>query len=181
LALLLDRSVVRCGLQCLVATLTRSNVDAVVGTPLYISPEAILTPDRIDARADIYGLGGVAYHLVTGVPPFEGKNVVEICAHHLHSAPRPPSQRGPVPDDLERVILSCLANDRNERPEGAEALARALERCRDASSWTEGDAEAWWTRRAWASSKQDVPRAVGPQRTISCDLEGRLWRNEGVA
>ena len=158
---------------------TRSNVDAVVGTPLYMAPEAILTPDRIDARADIYGLGCVAYYLATGAPPFEGKSVVEICAHQLHSIPQPPSQRGPVPDDLERLILSCLAKDRNDRPEGAEALSRALERCRDASSWTEGDAESWWTRRPLASPKQEMRSADGPQRTVVCDLEGRL-RSESM-
>jgi serine/threonine-protein kinase len=156
------------------ADVTRSNVNAVVGTPLYMSPEAILTPDQIDARADIYGLGGVAYHLVAGAPPFAGESVVEICAHHLHSIPQPPSQRRPVPGDLERVILSCLAKDRNERPQGAEALSRALERCRDASSWTDGDAEAWWARRAQASPKQEAPPACRTQRTIVCTMQGRL-------
>jgi serine/threonine-protein kinase len=165
------------------ADVTRSNVDAVVGTPLFMSPESILTPDRIDARADIYGLGCVAYHLVTGAPPFAGQSIVEVCAHHLHSIPAPPSQRAPVPDDLERVILSCLAKDPQGRPESAEALSRSLERCRDAAAWTEADAAAWWARRAETSRtkpKQESPVAERPQRTIVCDFEDRIARKEQV-
>jgi serine/threonine-protein kinase len=160
---------------------TRSNIDAVVGSPLYMSPEAILTPARIDARTDIYGLGGVAYHLVAGAPPFAGQSIVEICAHHLHTAPPPPSLQRPVPDDLERVILSCLAKDRGDRPESAEALWRSLGRCRDAETWTDADAAAWWAK--WMETSQAKPRrevsgAERPQRTIVCDLERRFRRKE---
>jgi hypothetical protein len=79
-------------------TLTRSNIDTVVGTPLFLAPEAIATPDRVDARADLYGLGCVAYFLVTGAVPFAGKNLIELCAHHLHTPPAPhdlsPDRRG---------------------------------------------------------------------------------------
>jgi serine/threonine-protein kinase len=162
---------------------TRSNVDAVVGTPLFMSPEAILTPDRIDARADIYGLGCVAYYLVTGAPPFAGQSVVEVCAHHLHSTPPPPSQKRPVPADVERVILSCLAKKPADRPESADALSRLLERCRDAGTWSEADAEAWWAEKAEPSRSVAEPKrapADRPQRTIVCDLERRLTRNERV-
>jgi serine/threonine-protein kinase len=163
---------------------TRSNIDAVVGTPLYMSPEAILTPDRIDARADIYGLGCVAYHLVTGAPPFNGQSVVELAAHQLHSIPQPPSERTPVPDDLERLILSCLAKDPGDRPQSADALSRSLGRCRDAATWSESDADAWWAGRAEtarAKSKPGAPAAEAPPRTIICDLERRLRRNEHIA
>jgi len=163
---------------------TRSNVDAVVGTPLYMSPEAILTPDRIDARADVYGLGGVAYHLVAGAPPFAGQSVVELCAHHLHSTPPPPSLRRPVPDDLERVILSCLAKDRGDRPQSAEELSRSLGRCRDAETWTEADAGAWWACRVEAAEgkpKREAPIAKEPQRTIVCDFERRFQRKKHIA
>jgi serine/threonine-protein kinase len=155
---------------------TRSNVDAVVGTPLFMAPEAILTPDKIDARADIYGLGCVAYYLVAGAPPFTGESAVEVLAHHLHSAPTPPSQGRSVPDDLERVILSCLAKDPADRPQSAEALLRSLERCRDAATWTEADAGAWWARMAGAlqsKPKEETRAAAAPQRTIVCDFACR--------
>src|SRR5690349_16804599 len=81
--------------------------DYVVGTPLYISPEALLAPESVDARTDIYGLGAVAYYLLSGAPVFEGRNVVDVCARHLHTPP------APLPDDTElaRLVLDCLAKD----------------------------------------------------------------------
>ena len=124
--------------------LTQSAVESVVGTPLYLSPEAVIAPDRVDARADIYALGCVAYFLVTGAPPFLGKTVVELCAHHLHTEPTPPSRNSPVSAEFERVILSCLAKNPEERPQSAETLSAELARCRDAGQWTSADAERWW-------------------------------------
>jgi serine/threonine-protein kinase len=158
------------------ADLTRSNVNAVVGTPLYLAPEAILTPADVDARADIYGLGGVAYFLLTGSTAFTGKSIFELCGHHLHTAPDPPSQRRPIADDLDRVILACLAKDRAGRPQTARALSEALERCRDAGSWSHADAERWWARAVSSHATSDArPQSRAEAlRTVSVDLERRL-------
>src|SRR5262249_49179567 len=73
----------------------------ITGTPLYMSPEAILSPDRVDAGSDLYALGAVAYYLLTGVPVFSGATVVEVCAGHLHGDVVPPSQRvdQPIPSE----------------------------------------------------------------------------------
>jgi serine/threonine-protein kinase len=164
------------------ADVTRSNVDAVVGTPLYMSPEAIVAPDKVDARADIYGVGGVAYYLLTGAAAFAGESVVEICAQHLHSTPPPPSQRRPVAKDLERIVLGCLAKDRTERPRSAEELSRLLEDCHDAKNWSEADAVAWWaTRPATPPSRAAQAPAGEARRTIVCDLERRFAGNEHIA
>jgi serine/threonine-protein kinase len=159
-----------------------SNVNAVVGTPLYMSPEAILAPDKVDPRADIYGVGGVAYYLLTGRAPFSGESVVEICAHHLHSTPPAPSEHLPVPKDLERIVVGCLAKDRGERPQSAEELSRLLEDCCDAKGWTEADAEAWWTTQG-APPPSTIGRAPAGEarRTIVCDLEGRFEGKEHIA
>jgi serine/threonine-protein kinase len=164
-------------------SVAESNLNAVVGTPLYLSPEAILKPERMDARADIYGLGCVAYYLLTGSPPFSGDNVVELCAHHLHTPPPPPSQRGPVPEDVERVILSCLAKDPDARPQTAGDLSRALRHCRDAQGWDAAEAEKWWTQAA--SSPRATTSAIADEsskqvrRTICCaDLEQRCARRD---
>lgn len=157
---------------------TQSNVNALVGTPLYLAPEAILSPDKLDARADIYGLGGVAYFLSTGVTPFTGHSLVEICGHHLHTEPPPPSQRNPVPDDLERVILACLEKDPAARPQSARAVALLLESCRDAGGWKEADAEAWWAR--WtedgSGGRANVRAAADTSRmtAFQVDLDQRL-------
>lgn len=139
-----------------------SRANAVVGTPLYLSPEALLNPAQIDARADIYGLGGVAYYLATGTPPFNGRNVVEICAHHLHTEPEPPSRRRIVPLDLEQVILSCLAKEPASRPQTASALVAALTNCAASQGWDEHDADSWW--RAVARPAEP---AAGPSMSQS--------------
>jgi hypothetical protein len=155
-----------------------SSADAVVGTPLYLSPEAILKPSQIDARADIYGLGGVAYYLATGTTPFSGQNMVEICGHHLHTEPEPPSRRRAIPADLERVILSCLAKDPAARPQSAAALLKTLATCPCAPGWTQADAEAWWSAHGSGvePARAPAPPPSGEQCMLVCrvDLEHRL-------
>ena len=160
---------------------TQSNVNLVVGTPLYMSPEAILEPDRVDEATDVYGLGAVAYFLLTGTTPFRGKTVLEVCAHHMHSVPPPPSAHLPVPEDLERVIMSCLQKLKEARPASARALVLALESCAAASSWNRTDAERWWasteSARAAATSEPAFTLGSGEQtrRTLAvADLEQRL-------
>ena len=123
-----------------------SGESVLIGTPLFLSPEAISTPDQVDARSDIYGVGAVAYFLVTGRTPFSGRNTVEVCAHHLHTQPEAPSRHAPVPADLERVILACLAKDPSARPANARALVQALEACDAVGSWGARDAAVWWQR-----------------------------------
>jgi eukaryotic-like serine/threonine-protein kinase len=160
------------------AKVSQSNVNTVVGTPLYISPEAILTPDNVTASADLYGLGCVAYFLLTGKPPFQGDNVVAICASHLHTQPPPPSQHRAVPADLERVILACLAKDPDDRPESAAALARDFAACADATRYQPADAEAFWSRvgpMLSDTAPADVTQPDALCRTICCgDIEERL-------
>jgi serine/threonine-protein kinase len=106
-------------------------VDAVVGTPLYISPEAIVAPETVGPRSDLYGLGAVAYFLLSGAPVFRGRSVVEVCGHHLHTSPERLSVvlgEG-IPAELEQIILDCLAKDAAQRPASAAALAQRLSRC----------------------------------------------------
>jgi serine/threonine protein kinase len=104
---------------------------ALIGTPLYISPEAIVAPETVGTRSDLYGLGAVAYFLLRGKPVFHGRSVVEVCSHHLHTAPEPLSAAlgATIPAELERIVLECLAKDPSERPASASELARRLARC----------------------------------------------------
>jgi eukaryotic-like serine/threonine-protein kinase len=124
--------------------LTMAN--AITGTPLYMAPEAVVAPETIDARADLYALGAVGYWLLTGTHVFSGTSVVEVCAHHLHSTPEPPSVRlrAPVPSDLEAVILACLAKRPEARPASAQVLRERLAACAAAGGWTNARAAAWW-------------------------------------
>ena len=82
-----------------------SKVEVIAGTPLYLPPEAI-TSGELDGRSDLYALGAVGYFLLAGRNVFEGRTVVEVCSHHLHTPPLPPSERlgRPLPSQLEAVI-----------------------------------------------------------------------------
>jgi eukaryotic-like serine/threonine-protein kinase len=100
----------------------------IVGTPLYLSPESITSPEALDDRSDLYAVGAVGYFLLTGTPPFAGRDFVSVCAQQLHEPPLPPSQRvgAAIPAELERMILRCLAKSPDERPVSAAVLEAEL-------------------------------------------------------
>ncbi|HTV26131.1 MAG TPA: serine/threonine-protein kinase [Polyangiaceae bacterium] len=104
---------------------------SVVGTPLYISPEAIVAPNDVDGRSDLYGLGAVAYFLLSGAPVFVGDNLIDVCAQHLLRAPEPLSSACGTPIDpaLEDLVLDCLAKEPDARPRDARELIGRLDRC----------------------------------------------------
>jgi eukaryotic-like serine/threonine-protein kinase len=122
---------------------------ALVGTPLYLAPEAVTSPETVDGRADLYAVGAVAYFLLTGRPVFEAATVVELCSKHLLAQPTPPSQHLPRPlsADLESLVLACLAKDRDARPLSAAILRAALLSCEDAVRYDPQIARAWWNGR----------------------------------
>ena len=124
--------------------LTMANT--ITGTPLYIAPETLTAPETVDARADLYALGAVGYWLLTGTHVFGGKSILEVCAHHLHSVPDPPSTRlgAPVAADLEAVLLACLAKRPEDRPASAHVLRERLRACAAAGRWTNARAAQWW-------------------------------------
>jgi serine/threonine-protein kinase len=126
------------------AHLTRDGVTT--GTPAFMAPEVIKGSDRIDGRADIYGLGCVAYWLLTGNLVFDHKSALALLMAHVQEAPVPPSQKTelPIPASRDQVILACLAKEPEDRPVSSETLARLLSACEGADSWTQDDAEKWW-------------------------------------
>lgn len=116
-----------------------------VGTPLFMSPEAMRTPDQVDGRSDLYSLGAVAYYLLTGCHVFEGQSALDICVKHMQDAPRAPSRIVPGVDvELERIVLQCLAKEPVDRPPSARHLCDALSRCPSRGEWTPDKARAWW-------------------------------------
>ena len=150
--------------------------DALTGTPLYMSPEAISQPDTVDGRSDLYAVGAVAYFLLTGQHVFDGGSVVEVCSKHLFELPSPPSVRlgKPLPADLEDLVLSCLAKASNQRPASATALRFALLACADAGSIDQQAARAWWENHR-SSHAQALRRADGASSpaTMAIDLDDR--------
>jgi eukaryotic-like serine/threonine-protein kinase len=131
---------------------------ATLGTPLYMSPEAVEHPNQVDASADIYSLGCVGYYLLTGETVFAGLSVGEIMLQQVRSLPEKPSARirQPVSPDLEDLLMSCLAKKPAGRPASAKALEAALAKCASATTWTPELAEAWWKKRAAAVAARTV-------------------------
>jgi hypothetical protein len=150
-----------------------SSANVVLGTPLYMSPEAIAKPDGIDARSDIYSLGAVAYLLITGTPVFAGASMVEVCAKHLHREPEGLSARlgQPVPADLEAIVLACLAKSPEHRPESARALGDALAACTSAGGWGRLDVERWWLAHGSHvdARRSHAQRSLGHGQTLMVD------------
>jgi serine/threonine-protein kinase len=164
----------------LVKTLERSDAGdstttAIAGTPMFLSPEAITTPDMVDARADIYALGAVAYFLLTGRNVFEGATVVEILSRHMLEEPAAPSTHlsKPLPADLEEVVLRCLAKDPAARPLSTASLRSALLACEDASRYDQAAAFAWWRDRRAAPPTERARDATASPATMAIDLRGR--------
>jgi serine/threonine protein kinase len=126
------------------ARLTRAN--AITGTPLYMAPESIDPNQEVDHRVDLYAVGGVGYYLLCGRELFEAENLFQLLQLQSTTLPDPPSLRTGVaiPNDLERVIMKCLAKAPQDRPGSAEELDGLLAACSDASLWTPELAREWW-------------------------------------
>jgi serine/threonine-protein kinase len=156
--------------------LTETGSYMLAGTPLYMAPEAIVSPNEIDARADLYSLGALAYHLLTGSPPFTAGSVVEVCSHHLHTEPESLSERlgRPIPEALERVVLACLAKDPDARPQSASELASVLRTMLANLPWAPADALSFWQGEARMPSPSPKKTSA---RTIRLDMAERMKRS----
>jgi hypothetical protein len=112
------------------ATLTSTGT--IVGTPAYISPEAVVGR-AVDSRADVYGAGALLYFMLTGGPPFEvDDGAMGLLMAHVSHAPQRPSKKlgATLPEDLEDVVMRCLEKDPADRYGDGAELADALVKCR---------------------------------------------------
>lgn len=112
------------------------------GTPCFMSPEAITSPQDVDFRSDIYSIGGIAYFLLTGHTLFDDPNINAVLKSQLFDVPVRPSERlgKPIDADLEEIVLRCLAKPRHQRPTSAVALSKLLSQCIASGSWNPHDA-----------------------------------------
>jgi serine/threonine protein kinase/Flp pilus assembly protein TadD len=98
----------------------------IVGTPDYMSPEQV-EGKGIDRRSDIYSLGIILYEMVTGRVPFEGETPFSVGVKHKSEIPNPPKElNAQIPDDLNGIILKCLAKDKEDRFHSSEELLTQL-------------------------------------------------------
>ena len=130
-----------------------------LGSPQYMAPEQVIGGRAPAPTSDLYGLGGVAYTLLTGRPPFDGGSVAQVLNAHVNDPVLPPSRhRSDIPRDLEEIVLRCLAKDPADRFQGAEELETILAGCTSAADWDARKAADWW--KAFEPSKVAVA-AVG--------------------
>src|SRR5262249_33639616 len=109
------------------SALTQSGV--IVGTPSYVAPEQAAARKDLTPAADVYGLGAILYHLLTGRPPFRAGPALETLLLVVNDDPLPPRKlSAQVPRDLETICCKCLHKDPLRRYPTAEELAADLRR-----------------------------------------------------
>ena len=114
------------------------------GTAGYIAPE-VARGDSMDARADLYAVGAIAYWLLTGRRTFTAESPLAVVLRQIQEDPPPPSTHAPeTPPWLDAIVMQCLARDPVGRPRDARALQAMLARGELAAAWTRERAEAWW-------------------------------------
>ncbi|MDX6405833.1 MAG: serine/threonine protein kinase, bacterial [Blastocatellia bacterium] len=107
------------------ATSGLTRVGAILGTPLYMSPEQC-RGETLDARSDIYSMGIIAYQMLSGTPPFTGQTTTVMRAH-TESLPKPLREHdGKLPKRVSRLIMSALEKDPAARPQTAVAFSNAM-------------------------------------------------------
>ncbi|WP_297071294.1 serine/threonine-protein kinase [Thermococcus sp.] len=100
---------------------------AVSFTPLYAAPEQISSRfGGTDERTDIWQMGAVLYELLTGRPPFEGEDFVEVASKIVIEEPVPPGQLNPEARPLEPVVMKCLTKSKEERYGSVEELQKDI-------------------------------------------------------
>ena len=116
-----------------------------MGTPAFMAPE-VARGEPGDPSADVYGVGCVAYWLLTGRLVFPARTAEEMLRRHVRDEPTPPSCRSElsIPPSLERLVLSCLEKRPARRPRNAEEVRDRLAACAVGRLWTERDARQWW-------------------------------------
>lgn len=108
------------------ARLTRSG--QILGSPGYTAPEQI-TGRTADARTDVYGLGGILYHVLTGRPPFQGATLETVLMQVRERDPLPPRSLAPgIPRDLETICLRALAREPARRYPSAREFGEDVQR-----------------------------------------------------
>ena len=153
---------------------------AMLGTPLFMPPEAIKNASLSDPRSDIYSVGALGYFLLTGHYVFETEDVFELYEKHLKETPVPPSQRTTqkISPEFEGVILRCLNKDPLQRPQSAGELRAQLAATPRAGQWGSVAREAWWSQHRHLADFSAVKPPTGAttpvDATVKIDFASRF-------
>ncbi len=127
----------------------------ITGTPAFIAPEVVTGDGDIDARADIYSLGCVAYFMLTGELVFEEENALKVVIQHLNTPPPALSTRTEleIPSELEDLIHKCLEKHPDKRPQSVLEVDEALGSIAVSKAWSCERAKRWWEMHQPAENK----------------------------
>ena len=107
---------------------TLTQVGTSLGTPAYMAPEQAAGDPDTDHRADIYALGCVAYEMLRGAAPFDGRPTHQLFAAHMNETPEPiERQRTDVPRSLAALVAGCMQKDPARRPQSAREILQSLD------------------------------------------------------
>ena len=156
---------------------SRSRIAA--GSPPYMAPEQAEARQEIGPATDVYGLGAILYQILTGRPPFSGKNDLETLRHVVNDEPVPPRQLRPThPRCLETICLKCLAKDPRKRHPSAEALAEDLQRFLDGRPIRARPVAVWERGWRWAHRRPALAALViAVMLALVAGVGGLLWHD----
>lgn len=173
----LDFGLVREFRAAVAAEAISANSDVVEGTPWYMPPEAVHGNAPADPRSDLYSLGALGYYLLTGQYIFDAESIEEIQQKKNDAKPIPPTRRTtrPISREMEALILSCLENDMNMRPQSANDLRARLQATPFAAAWTPELRLAWWQSfEAQPAEDASATMSATPLPTVRIDLASRM-------
>ena len=145
----------------------------IIGTPEYMAPEQMQTGVQLDARADIYALGAIAYHMLGGRAPFLGDITQLVAQKLMQSPPSLLSLRSDISAEVDKAILHALARDPSERPESASEWFEELETAAGKRSQTQQQSDS----RLVVMAPQGSEVYVDDERHGSVGRSGRVILN----
>jgi len=152
-----------------------------IGTAEYMSPEQIITPKKIDHRADVYSFGCVLYEMLTGQPPFKaddesGESDDAVKFKHVHTAPTPISTLNPdVPAEIERIVMCALAKKADDRFGGCGEFARQLEQAQKQQPLVHRDDAMDKLKKAEARA-DELQKKLQSTPTLASASRSKRWK-----
>jgi len=141
-----------------------TNTSAIMGSPLYMSPEQGQSARNVDARTDIWSLGVILYELLTGRPPFPGESLGEVLSAVITQTPKSIRELRPdVPEGLEYAVMRALQKPVDQRFQNIAELSAALVEFAPVRSQVLHDRVSGVMSRAGMSSLPPPPSLVPPR------------------